>query len=96
MIFPSEPGRHRTREQLEEELYDALYGAVRLASDGILADAVRMLQAQIASRRAMIVDLKLVPAEADRVAVEIQKRVERIRLIGDELRRRGQAVEWEE
>lgn len=96
MIFPSEPGRKRTPEDLQVELQDALEGSVRLASDDLLNTAVRMLQAQIASRRAMIADLQLTPEEVDRVGVDIQKRVERIRLIGAELRKRGQAAEWEE
>lgn len=96
MLFPSERGRHRTPDELQVELQDALDGAVGLASDDLLATAVGMLQAQVASRRAMIADLQLSPEELDRVAREIQKRVERIRLIGDELRRRGQEVNWEE
>lgn len=96
MILPSEPGRRRTPDDLQVELQDALVGAVRLASSDLLLTAKLMLEAQIASRRAMIADLHLDREEVDRVAVQIQKRVERIRLIVAELRRREVAVEWEE
>lgn len=96
MIFPSEPGRRRTPDELQVELQDALVGPLRLASSDILLTAKLMLEAQIASRRAMIEDITLEPAEVDRLSREIQKRVERIGAIVTELRKRNVAVEWEE
>lgn len=70
--------------------------AVALAQTCTLQIALRMLQAQIASRRAIIAQDGMTVEEVDRVSREVQRRLDRIRLVAAELRRRGVEVEWEE
>lgn len=70
--------------------------AIQWASPYILRTSMEMLRAQILSRRAMIGTGELTQEAVYRTAREIQRRVERIRLIVAELRRRGVEVEWEE
>lgn len=96
MISPSEPGRRRAPDELQVELQDALVGSVRLASSDLLLTAKAMLEAQIASRRAMMTQPFERMADRDVVALQIQKRVDRIGEIVAELRKRNVAVEWEE
>lgn len=89
-------------DKLQGELTDVLRQppsaawAITSAQSYTLRTAMRMLQAQIAYRRALATQLVGWPDGLDLVAGEIQRRVDRIRLIVAELRRRGEVVEWEE
>lgn len=69
--------------------------AIQWAATPTLRSAMAMLQAQILSRRALIGTGQLDQVSMDSTAREVQRRVERIELIVAELRRRGQAVDWE-
>lgn len=69
--------------------------ALQWAGSHTLRSAMGMLQAQILSRRAIIGTGQLDPVSLDLTTREVQRRVERIELIVAELRRRGEAVEWE-
>lgn len=69
--------------------------AIQWASTFTLNTAMRMLQAQILSRRALIASGHLEPVSLDSTAREVQRRVDRVELIVAELRRRGEDVDWE-
>lgn len=96
MTFPS------SREPLADQLAEVLgvrgngRVAIQWAQKWMLHIAMEMLQAQILSRRAMIGTGELTDEAVDQTAREVQKRVERVREIVAELRRRGDFVEWEE
>lgn len=89
-------------ERLQADLESVLHRryspevAIRVAQTSTLLIAMEMLQAQVLSRRAVAVQAIGDPASVDQVSQGIQGRVERIRLIVAELRRRGETVEWEE
>lgn len=91
-----------SREPLASELKEALdlkedpRVILQWATTYTLQTAMYMLQAQIASRRAMIGTGELTAEAVDATSREIQRRVDRVRLIVQELRGRGVAVEWEE
>lgn len=92
------PGDSRsTDEDLSELLWLPTHPhvAIQWAAVFTLRTAMRMLQAQILSRRALIGTGQLEPVSLDATAREVQRRVERIELIVAELRRRGEVVEWE-
>lgn len=93
---PSDPTRsERELTDVLDQRYDGKW-AIKVAQALTLETAMQMLQAQIAGRRALVAAGDLDPAEVDSIAREIQRRVDRIRLIVQELRSRGVAVEWEE
>lgn len=76
-------------------LYSPADGAIRLAGRFILHTAMHMLQAQVASRRAIVAKGGLTITDLYFVSREIQARVARIEQIVAELRSRGEVVEWE-
>lgn len=96
MTSRSEPSRSQRDMADVLDPRDSAKWAIGLAQTPTLEAAMAMLQAQISSRRGMVSVGGLEAHEVDVVAREIQARVERVRLIVQELRRRGAEVDWEE
>lgn len=91
-----------SREPLASELKEALdlekdpRVIIQWAATWTLEMAMEMLWVQILSRRAMIGTGQLTAEAVDATSREIQRRVDRVRLIVAELRGRGVEVEWDE
>lgn len=91
-----------SREPLASELKEALdlekdpRVIIQWAATWTLEMAMEMLWVQILSRRAMIGTGQLTQEALDATSREIQRRVDRVRLIVAELRGRGVEVEWDE
>lgn len=75
--------------------YSIADGAIRLAQSYTLRVAMGILQARIASRRAIVGQGGITVSELEGLSREIQASVVRIEEIVSELRRRGETVEWE-